>query len=132
MFEQEWEQRKERGFTLVELLVAIVVVGVLAAVAIVGINSLVNKGENAACSTASAWPSSLNNNSPVAAFHSRDVLSPLAVMMRWPSGENAACSTALVWPSRLANSSPVAAFHTRAVLSSLAVTMRWPSGENAA
>ena len=37
------------GFTLVELLIAIVVVGVLVAVAVVGINGLVDRGENSAC-----------------------------------------------------------------------------------
>src|SRR6476620_10682232 len=44
-------QRAEWGFTLVELLIAIVVVGLLAAVAILGINGLVDKGENSACRT---------------------------------------------------------------------------------
>ena len=42
-------QNGERGFTLVELLIAIVVVGVLVAVAVVGINGLVDRGENSAC-----------------------------------------------------------------------------------
>lgn len=40
---------RERGFTLVELLIAIVVVGVLTAVATVGMNSVVDKGEKSAC-----------------------------------------------------------------------------------
>jgi type IV pilus assembly protein PilA len=46
-------KRRDEGFTLVEILIAIVVVGVLAAVAIVGINSLTETGSDSAC-TASA------------------------------------------------------------------------------
>ena len=46
-------RRGERGFTLIEVLVAIVLVGILAAVAVVGISSLVKKGAVASC-TASA------------------------------------------------------------------------------
>jgi prepilin-type N-terminal cleavage/methylation domain-containing protein len=44
------EARDAGGFTLIEMLVAIVVVGVLTAVAIVGIGGLTDKGGNAACS----------------------------------------------------------------------------------
>jgi prepilin-type N-terminal cleavage/methylation domain-containing protein len=43
------EERDEQGFTLIELLIAIVVVGVLTAVAIVGVASLTDQGEKAAC-----------------------------------------------------------------------------------
>lgn len=43
--------RRDQGFTLVEILIAIVVVGVLAAVAIVGINSLTKTGSDSACTT---------------------------------------------------------------------------------
>ena len=39
----------QAGFTLVEILIAIVVVGILAAVAIVGINSLTSTGNKSAC-----------------------------------------------------------------------------------
>lgn len=39
----------DRGFTLVEILVAIVVAGILAAVAIIGIASLTDKGGDSAC-----------------------------------------------------------------------------------
>ncbi|MFM2077259.1 MAG: hypothetical protein RJA49_1149 [Actinomycetota bacterium] len=45
--------RHDEGFTLIEILIAIVVVGILSAVAVVGISSLTSKGNNSAC-TASA------------------------------------------------------------------------------
>jgi prepilin-type N-terminal cleavage/methylation domain-containing protein len=41
--------RDERGFTLIELVIAIVVVGVLSAVAIVGIGGLTDRGKKASC-----------------------------------------------------------------------------------
>jgi prepilin-type N-terminal cleavage/methylation domain-containing protein len=48
-----WWQRKTRakegGFTLVELLLTLVVIGVLTAVAIVGINGVTAKGGESAC-----------------------------------------------------------------------------------
>lgn len=40
---------RAEGFTLVELLIAIVVVGVLTAVAIIGITGVVDKGQTSAC-----------------------------------------------------------------------------------
>lgn len=42
-------RKRDKGFTLVEILIAIVVVGILAAVAIVGINSLTDTGADSAC-----------------------------------------------------------------------------------
>jgi prepilin-type N-terminal cleavage/methylation domain-containing protein len=42
---------EERGFTLVELLLTIVVVGILTAVAIVGINGLADTSKKATCQT---------------------------------------------------------------------------------
>lgn len=42
---------KERGFTLVELLVAIVVVGILTATAIIGIAGLTDTAKKATCQT---------------------------------------------------------------------------------
>jgi len=45
------KRRHDSGFTLVEILIAIVVVGILAAVVVVGISSLTSKGNATACST---------------------------------------------------------------------------------
>jgi type IV pilus assembly protein PilA len=66
---------RDKGFTLVEILIAIVVVGILAAVAIVGINSLTATGNKSACTTsadaakaASAAYYANNNGSYPAAF----------------------------------------------------------------
>jgi prepilin-type N-terminal cleavage/methylation domain-containing protein len=42
-------EQDDKGFTLIEILIAIVLVGVLSAVAVVGISSLVNKGNSASC-----------------------------------------------------------------------------------
>jgi prepilin-type N-terminal cleavage/methylation domain-containing protein len=39
----------DRGFTLIEILIAIVLVGILSAVAVVGISNLVGKGSKSAC-----------------------------------------------------------------------------------
>jgi prepilin-type N-terminal cleavage/methylation domain-containing protein len=43
-------QRSDRGFTLIEILIAIVLIGILSAVAVVGISNLVSKGSKSACS----------------------------------------------------------------------------------
>jgi prepilin-type N-terminal cleavage/methylation domain-containing protein len=42
--------RRDGGFTLVEILIAIVLVGILSAVVVVGVGSLTSKGSTAACS----------------------------------------------------------------------------------
>ena len=41
--------RDDEGFTLVEILIAIVLVGILSTVAVVGISSLTSKGSKSAC-----------------------------------------------------------------------------------
>jgi prepilin-type N-terminal cleavage/methylation domain-containing protein len=43
------QDRSDKGFTLVEILIAIVLVGILSAVAVVGISNLVSKGSSSAC-----------------------------------------------------------------------------------
>ena len=42
-------EQDDKGFTLIEILIAIVLVGILSAVAVVGISSLVSKGSTSAC-----------------------------------------------------------------------------------
>ena len=69
---------------------------------------------------------------PVAASHSRTVLSPPPEAMRWPSGLNATLDTAFWWPViGWPTGWPVAASHTRTVLSKLPEAIRLPSGLNA-
>ena len=42
-------EKDDKGFTLIEILIAIVLVGILSAVAVVGISNLVSKGTASAC-----------------------------------------------------------------------------------
>ena len=63
------------------------------------------------------WPVRARSSSPVAASHTRTVLSPAPLARRVPSGDHATDATALVWPGRARSSSPVAASHTRTVSS---------------
>ena len=42
-------EKDDKGFTLIEILIAIVLVGILSAVAVVGISNLVSKGSTSAC-----------------------------------------------------------------------------------
>lgn len=71
MKERKGKEREE-GFTLVELLIAIVVVGVIAAVAVVSITGVVDKGQKSACEAsadaAKAASSVFYANSTSAAF----------------------------------------------------------------
>jgi prepilin-type N-terminal cleavage/methylation domain-containing protein len=67
--------RRDGGFTLVEILIAIVLVGILSAVVVVGVGNLTSKGTSAACTASldaaksasvvyygsnnSAWPATM-------------------------------------------------------------------------
>lgn len=43
------DEQVDKGFTLVEILIAIVLVGILSAVAVVGISNMLGQGESASC-----------------------------------------------------------------------------------
>jgi prepilin-type N-terminal cleavage/methylation domain-containing protein len=45
----EQHHRRDGGFTLVEILIAIVLVGILSAVVVVGVGNLTSKGSTSAC-----------------------------------------------------------------------------------
>jgi prepilin-type N-terminal cleavage/methylation domain-containing protein len=69
-------EKDDKGFTLIEILIAIVLVGILSAVAVVGISSLVKKGSDTACSAtrdsavaASAVYFAANNNTNPVDFY---------------------------------------------------------------
>jgi prepilin-type N-terminal cleavage/methylation domain-containing protein len=47
--DRDASERDDSGFTLVEILIAIVLVGILSAVAVVGIGNLTSKGSESAC-----------------------------------------------------------------------------------
>ena len=50
---REWDEKNslQKGFTLVELLVVIVILGILAAVVVFAVNGIQDRGNQSACST---------------------------------------------------------------------------------
>src|ERR1700757_4483145 len=52
-YSQEWDDKNslQKGFTLVELLVVIVILGILAAVVVFAVNGIQDRGNQSACST---------------------------------------------------------------------------------
>ena len=74
-------------------------------------------GLNDALATPLSWRRGLPMALPVAASHTRAVLSKLAVTTSFPSGLNDALATSFSWRRGLPMALPVAASHTRAVLS---------------
>jgi prepilin-type N-terminal cleavage/methylation domain-containing protein len=62
----------DKGFTLIEILIAIVLIGILSAVAVVGISNLVSKGTSSACgatkdaatAASAVYFAATNNNYP--------------------------------------------------------------------
>ncbi len=90
----------DKGFTLVEILIAIVLIGILSAVAVVGISSLVSKGSTSACNAtldsskaASAVYFASNTNTYPADFNA--LTSGAAPALTLPSGVTIATATTL-------------------------------------
>ena len=102
----------DKGFTLVEILIAIVLIGILSAVAVVGISSLVSKGSTSACNAtldsskaASAVYFASNNNAypttfnllttDVAAVVGPPAVAAIPAALTLPSGVTVATATTL-------------------------------------
>ena len=88
-------------------------------------------GLNATLFTQSSWRIGCPICSPVAAFHSRTVVSAEPEAMRVPSGLNATLFTQSSWRIGCPIGCPVVVSHKRTVLSAPPVAMRVPSGLNA-
>ncbi len=86
----------DSGFTLIEVLIAIVVVGILSAVVIIGIGALTNKGNGSACQAsadaakAAATVHYANTGSYPAALYDMTVTSPKELEL--PSGVTVAAN----------------------------------------
>ena len=89
------EVDQDHGFTLIEILIAIVLIGILSAVAVVGISNLVGQGSKASCNATA--DSSRAASAVYFAAHSTDVV-PNAVSFTQLTTAGTTGS-ALTWPS---------------------------------
>lgn len=93
----------DHGFTLIEILIAIVLIGILSAVAVVGISNLVGKGGKSACNAtrdsaiaaSAVYFASNNNTYPVDFFQLAPGTASAAMTM--PSGVESSVLTPIVW-----------------------------------
>ncbi|HEX3088763.1 MAG TPA: type II secretion system protein [Ilumatobacteraceae bacterium] len=86
-------EQDDKGFTLIEILIAIVLVGILSAVAVVGISNLVSKGSSASCNAtgdsakaASAVYFAANANSYPTTFTALTTAGSTGAALTLPSG----------------------------------------------
>ena len=102
---------KDHGFTLVEILIAIVLVGILSAVAVVGISNLVSKGTSSTCAAsldaskaASAVYFASNGSYPTSFTQLTTGSGGVAAALTLPSGAtiNSATSVAPALPTGVA------------------------------
>jgi prepilin-type N-terminal cleavage/methylation domain-containing protein len=93
-------EQDDKGFTLIEILIAIVLVGILSAVAVVGISNLVSKGSNSACTAtadsakaASAVYFASNSKYPADFFALTDPATVNGAPLSLPAGVSATTGT---------------------------------------
>jgi len=78
------QKRNEGGFTLVELLITIVIIGVLAAVVVLAIGGLTNTGSKSACKS-TADGATAAATAYYADTHPADATHPAAFTSEWPA-----------------------------------------------
>ncbi len=92
-------REEDEGFTLIEILIAIVLVGILSAVAVVGISNLVGKGTASACTAtmdASKAASAVyfaSNNAYPSTFTQLTAAGSTGAPLAAPSGSTVAATT---------------------------------------